>query len=175
MQAMAEVEGNVMRVKEAQMLMDRDIGPLSIEVQRALSTTDDLFYHAPESAPSSDMESLIRNSEDMLRESQTVLADTEYIGNQTLLQLGRQREQLQHANRSLEGVQVAAVRAKEILVRMSHRACRTRLGLYASIAVLTCANGFVIYCIIRRHARKASGADDVPADDTDDDGVPGFL
>lgn len=178
MQAMAEVEGNAMRVREAQMLMDRDIAPLSTEVQRALNSVqkEDLFYHAPDvessNMGSSDMESLIRNSEEMLRESQTVLADTEYIGNETILQLGRQREQLQNANRSLEGVQAAALKAKNILVSMSNRACRTRLGLYVSIATLTAANIFVIYCIIRKHAHKDSGPNNEPQEN--DDGAPGF-
>jgi Snare region anchored in the vesicle membrane C-terminus len=161
MQAMAEVEGNAMRVREAQMLIHRDIGPLSAEVQRALNEMqkEELFYHAPDiesNSPSSDMESLIRNSEEMLRESQTILADTEHIGNQTLFQLGRQREQLQNANRSLEGVQAATQKAKKILVSLSNRACRTRLGLYCSIAVLIAANIFVIYCIIRKHIRKGA-------------------
>jgi Snare region anchored in the vesicle membrane C-terminus len=172
MQAMAEVEGNALRVREAQMLVSRDIGPLAAEVQRALKAAtqqEELFYHAPPldiesnfSSPSSDMDSLIRNSEDLLRESQTICADTEHMGNQTLFQLGRQREQLQNANRSLDGVLAATRQAKTILVNFSKRACRTRLGLYCSVAVLTAANILVIYCIIRKHYaahHKSNGSD----------------
>jgi hypothetical protein len=189
MQAMAEVEGNAMRVREAQMLISRDIGPLAAEVQRALNAMqqEELFYHGPMASgmdssnnnnysgngTSSDMESLIRNSEELLRESQTICADTEHIGNQTLFQLGRQREQLQNANRSLDGVLAATRQAKNILRSMSNRACRTRFGLYCSIAVLTAANIFVIYCIIRkhRHAHKSGGTDN----GGDDAGGPSFF
>lgn len=74
MQGLAEVEGNPMKIREASLRLDRDITPLSREVQRALNNVnrEELFYQAPDaSSPTSrDMESLISNSEDMLRESQ---------------------------------------------------------------------------------------------------------
>jgi hypothetical protein len=75
MQGLAEVEGNPMKVREASQRVERDIAPLTKEVQRALNdgNREELFYQAPNgsgSPTSRDMESLISNSEDLLRESQ---------------------------------------------------------------------------------------------------------
>lgn len=73
MQGLAEVEGNQMKIREASQRMERDIMPLQKEVERTLneSNREELFYHAPsESMTRGDLESLISNSEDMLRESQ---------------------------------------------------------------------------------------------------------
>ena len=74
MQGLAEVEGNPMKIREASLRLERDLTPLSKEVQRALNerNREELFYQAPDpSNPSNrDMESLISNSEDLLRESQ---------------------------------------------------------------------------------------------------------
>lgn len=53
--------------------IERDIGPLAKEVQRALNDTgrEELFYHAPNvDGANRDMESLIQSSDDLLRESQ---------------------------------------------------------------------------------------------------------
>jgi hypothetical protein len=75
MQGLAEVEGNPMKVREASQRVERDIAPLTKEVQRALhnGNREELFYQAPDAAGSPtnrDMESLISSSEDLLRESQ---------------------------------------------------------------------------------------------------------
>jgi hypothetical protein len=71
MQGLAEVEGNPMKVREASQRVERDIGPLAKEVKRALDGgREELFYQAPTGSQSLDMESLISNSEDLLRESQ---------------------------------------------------------------------------------------------------------
>ena len=92
MQGLAEVEGNPMKIREASQKIERDVGPLSREVARALQggngngngngndsseqgNREELFYQAPEingrdyGYNSGDMESLIGSSEDMLRES----------------------------------------------------------------------------------------------------------
>ena len=87
MQGLAEVEGNQMKIKDASQKIERDIGPLSKEVTRALNITgngnenggeggrEELFAQVPGmhgrdyGYNSSDMESLIGSSEDMLRES----------------------------------------------------------------------------------------------------------
>ena len=93
MQGLAEVEGNPMKIREAQQRMDRDIGPLAKEVQRALheSGREELFYNAPNNStgvaggnPNRDMESLIHSSDGLLRESQALCMETEHIGNSTL-------------------------------------------------------------------------------------------
>jgi hypothetical protein len=76
MQGLAEVEGNQMKVREAQQRVERDITPLAREVQRAINDQgrEELFYQAPDPNGSSnnnrDMESLIGSSDDLLRESQ---------------------------------------------------------------------------------------------------------
>ena len=74
MQGLAEVEGNQMKIKEASQRLERDITPLQKEIERALNDTnrEELFYQAPNAASptSGDLEALISNSEDMLRESQ---------------------------------------------------------------------------------------------------------
>ena len=54
------------------MRLERDIGPLAKEVQRALNDTgrEELFYQAPTAGDGNrDMESLIQSSDDLLRES----------------------------------------------------------------------------------------------------------
>jgi hypothetical protein len=72
MHGLAEVEGNHMKIREASQRVERDIGPLTKEVQRAMNDgqREELFYQAPTGSPSRDMESLISSSDDMLRESQ---------------------------------------------------------------------------------------------------------
>jgi hypothetical protein len=75
MHGLAEVEGNQMKVREAQQRVERDITPLSREVQRAINDQgrEELFYQAPDpnaNPDSRDMESLIGSSDDLLRESQ---------------------------------------------------------------------------------------------------------
>lgn len=164
MQGIAEIEGNVMRVTEARKLLERDIGPLAKEVKRALNEMgrEELFYQSPDiehSSPyQSDMDSLIQSSDDLLRESQSILMETEYIGDQTLQQMGRQREQLRNAGGSLEVVQNAAGQARRILTNMSRRACRSRLALYVMIGTLAAANLFVLYRIYKKHHHHVSPA-----------------
>ena len=169
MLAEAEVSGDDVRVTAAKQHLERDIAPLSREVQRQLTemtSKEELFYQAPDiehgggtTGTGSDMESLIQSSEDLLRESQSVLAETEQIGTHTLHQMGRQREQMQNARGSLEAVQHAAGRAHAILASMSRRACRSRLALYVMIAVLGAANLWVLYAIYKKH-HPASSEDD---------------
>jgi hypothetical protein len=82
MQGLAEVEGNQMKIREAQQRLERDVTPLAKEVSRALQETaggdtggarEELFYQAPGRTVAQnnirDMESLIGSSDDMLRES----------------------------------------------------------------------------------------------------------
>jgi vesicle transport through interaction with t-SNAREs protein 1 len=157
MQGLAEVEGDVMRTREAQQRLERDIGPLAKEVQRALTETggrEELFYQAPDIEQGSSMDSLLQSSDDLLRESQSILAETEHIGTTTLQQMGRQREQINNANTSLAAVQAVAVQAKNILVSMSRRAFKSKLALYAMIAALAMANFYVLYRIFKKHHKS---------------------
>jgi hypothetical protein len=78
MQGLAEVEGNPMKIKEAQQRLERDITPLAREVFRALQESspggisaggrEELFAQA-NAGIGRDMEALIGSSEDLLRES----------------------------------------------------------------------------------------------------------
>jgi hypothetical protein len=127
MHGLAEVEGNPMKVREAQQRMDRDIGPLAREVQRALheSGREELFSggfsggggggDGSNSNDFRDMESLISNSDALLRESQALCFETEHIGNITLNQMGQQREQLEGANRNISATMAVALQARIVL------------------------------------------------------------
>jgi vesicle transport through interaction with t-SNAREs protein 1 len=150
MQAMAEVQGNPMLVRDARNLLDRDIKPLSMEVEKQLHDMgrEELFYQAPDiegGGTPSDMDALIHSSDSLLRESQSILAETEQIGTSTLQQMGRQREQLQNSNRHLDALRAATLQAKNILVSMSWRAWRSKFALYVMIAILSFANLYVLY------------------------------
>lgn len=81
MQATAEVEGNALRVHDAQNLVKRDLEPLQGEVDKSLrgnaadlelGNTEDLFYRPPDVNGSQSMstQALLQSSEDLLRESQ---------------------------------------------------------------------------------------------------------
>jgi vesicle transport through interaction with t-SNAREs 1 len=171
MQGLAETEGNSLRVGEARSLLQRDVTPLAKEIQRALNDMgrDELFPNAAGSAAgavaashsyqppdmdhgsSSDLEALIQSSDDLLRESQSILAETEHIGTSTLHQMGRQREQIENANHSLEAVTRVALEARGILTRMSRRAFKNKLFLYFMIALLGSANLYVLYLTYKKH------------------------
>lgn len=186
MQSQAAEQQDLLRVTEAQQRLERDIAPLAREVSRQLQEIqrqeEELFYRPPRAdvedgngnynnennSSSMMMQSLIQSSDELLRESQSILVETEYIGNQTLQQMGRQREQLHHTHASLAAVQEAATRAHVLLRDMSRRACRSRLALYAMIAVLSAAHVWVLYAIYKKHHRQ-------PAPESEGDGGAGFL
>lgn len=80
MQAMAEVEGNAFKTQEAQNLLRRDLTPLQEEVAKSKRlggsiteemNREDLFYRPPTNVDQMlTTQSLMLNSEDLLRESQ---------------------------------------------------------------------------------------------------------
>mmetsp|Transcript_30113 Transcript_30113/g.82734 ORF Transcript_30113/g.82734 Transcript_30113/m.82734 type:complete len:223 (-) Transcript_30113:1037-1705(-) len=171
MQAMAEIEGNAHGIDESKKLLQRDIAPLAKEISRQLNKSkpqttaerEELFYNAPNiessihatnTGSSDDMESLIQNSDDMLRESRSILAETEEIGTRTLQQMGRQREQMENANQNLSAIQTVAIQAKNVLGSMAFRAWKSKVTLYCMIAALMAANGYVLYLIHKKHTKK---------------------
>lgn len=170
MQATAEVEGNSLRVSESQQLLVRDIGPLSKEIEKQLNKQE-LFYQAPDidSNNNNDLESLIQSSDSLLRESQSILADTEYVGNQTLLQMGQQREQLFNAQGNLSSLRGTVEQAKNILTSMSRRACRSKLALYVMIAFLASLDIWILVLIYKKHHPSSQSGGD---ENGDDDVVP---
>lgn len=186
MLAMAEVEGNAVHVTEAKYLLERDITPLSKEIQRTIQTIQNQnnhselisssggnrsahgMYQAPNPHHNfdveanfyrnngSDMDALIQNSDDLLRESQSILNETEYIGNETIQQMYLQREQLTNAQQSLHNVRVVMATSGRILKSMSQRACRSRLFLYMLIGALISLDLFVLYCIYKKHTKHGT-------------------
>ena len=165
MQAMAEVQGNPLKVREAKNLLERDIQPLSKEIEKQLNemSREELFYQAPDiESGNSDLDSLIHSSDSLLRESQSILAETEQIGTATLQQMGRQREQLENSNRQLDAVLAATLRAKNILVSMSWRAWKSKFGLYCMIFLLSSANLYVLYRNFKKKHASQDNNDDTP-------------
>jgi len=115
------------RMREVSQWIERDVTPLAKEeVQRTLQAMgrDELF--AANSQRDVEMAQLsFRNlhgiwcwwrqrhdhSDHLLRESQAIVAETEHIGTVTLQQMGRQREQLQNTQNSLQAIQAVATQA----------------------------------------------------------------
>ena len=158
MQGLAELEGNnVMKIREASQRLERDIAPLAKEVQRALGSEQEqqqerqrqeLFYQAPNvdgnnnnnNNNNEDMEALISSSEDLLRQSMSLMVETETIGNSTIQQMVQQREQLQNARTNIDRTREIAEQAATVLRDMSRRAFRNKQCLYVMIGLLGIAN-----------------------------------
>ena len=204
MQATAEIQNDARRITESKYLLQRDIGPLSKEIQRILSQLppqptgsssgssssqyrNELFssttstnnsnsnsnsYQAPttsnffniESGDDTMLDSLIQSSDELLRESQSVLFETEGIGNQTIRQLVQQREQLIQTHGTLESLTTIMASSKRIITSMSRRACRNRLVLYMIIGVLMVLNVATLYWMYdRKYASHQNDHDKNPA------------
>jgi len=151
MQGLAEVEGNPMKIREASQKIERDVNPLAREIARHLNSGNDgareeLFYRAPAvngrdyGYNSGDMEALIGSSDDMLRESLSLTMETERIGNSTLEQMGRQREQLQGANANIERTRQIVEQARVVITEIGRRAFNNKLVLYVMVGVLIFGN-----------------------------------
>ncbi|KAL3906457.1 MAG: hypothetical protein SGARI_004000 [Bacillariaceae sp.] len=166
MQGLAEVEGNQLKIREAQQRLERDVAPLAKEVSRALQETagsggdangarEELFYQAPGRTAAQnnirDMESLIGNSNDLLQESLSLTMETEQIGNDTIGQMTRQREQIQGANSNARHVREIAEQASVVLTDMGRKAFRSKLVLYVMIGVLIKAN---LWAFVRMLKKK---------------------
>mmetsp|Transcript_16000 Transcript_16000/g.44863 ORF Transcript_16000/g.44863 Transcript_16000/m.44863 type:complete len:215 (+) Transcript_16000:113-757(+) len=167
MQGLAEVEGNPMKIREAQQRVDRDVGPLSKEVQRALQqappasgpseqqSREELFanHQSGMDQHSRDLESLITSSDDLLRESQALMVESETIGNSTLGQMGRQRDQLHNANSNVDATLAMAGQAGAILTSMSRKAWRSKMSLYVMIIILFSLNLWLLIRILKKNGK----------------------
>jgi vesicle transport through interaction with t-SNAREs protein 1 len=162
MQGLAEVEGNQMKIREASQRIERDITPLSTEVARALQDSsnggrEELFYQAPEAHQRGDgtldrdMEALIGSSHDMLTESLSLAMETEQIGNSTIDQLSRQRQQLQGANLNIARTREIANHAASIMGEMSRKAFRNKMCLYGMIGTLILLNLWALIRLFKKH------------------------
>lgn len=164
MQGLAEVEGNPMKIREASQKIERDVLPLSREVARALNGgnetgggREELFYQAPGANGGGngynpgDMESLIGSSESMLRESLSLTMETERIGNSTLEQMGRQREQLQGANANIIRTREVVVQASRVLTELGRKSFNNKLALYVMVGILIFANCWALTRWLGKH------------------------
>lgn len=146
--------------------LTKEIAPLKKEIEYQLRQQE-LFYQAPGSSNSSTFqnttnyhgdtassstttERLIQSSDDLLRESQAILLETEQVGNHTLIQMGQQREQLQNTNANLEAVLRATSEARRILKSIGRRAFQSKLFLHVLIALLILANLWVLIKIYHK-------------------------
>lgn len=153
-----------MKIREASQRLERDIGPLAKEVDRALQDSssgggrEELFYHAPSTGHQRgdgtldrDMEALIGSSHDMLQESLSLAMETEQIGIVTIDQMGRQREQLQGANLNIARTREIANQAASVLGEMSRKAFRNKLCLYIMIGSLIVLNLWALVRLLSKH------------------------
>jgi hypothetical protein len=174
MENIAEEGGDAFQISESKFRIQRDITPLMNEVDRALKEKENvgdvldperremLFSGGGYRAPSlggdgnsgDDMEMLIRNSEDMLRESQALCYNSEQMGADTLFSMNRQREQLNNASDYLAAARAHVDHAKVLLGSMSRKAIRNKMFLYTIIAILVAANILVLVAIIKKKLKK---------------------
>ncbi|CAB9531206.1 expressed unknown protein [Seminavis robusta] len=161
MQGLAEVEGNPNRVMESKQRIERDIGPLSREVKRQLNDLgrQDLFgdttgtYQAPNGSFDenyNDMDRLLSNSEDMLRNSLQLCSDSEEVGTSTLLQMGRQREQLETTSGHIDATRSAVEQASVVLRSMGSKAFRNKAFLKGVIVLMGLLNLWAFVHMVRR-------------------------
>lgn len=99
---------------------------------------------------------LIQESEKLLLNSQSLCAESEQIGSETINTMGMQREQLYRTHDRLRGANEYIEQAGIILRDMRRKVFRNKLFLYSVIALLIVANVIVILTIIVR-AFKGKG------------------
>lgn len=174
MEQIAAKSGDAFKINESKRRVDQEIMPLLQEVDKSIQEREnggfqqqhqqrmELFdgYRAPALDQDDDMEMLIRNSEDLLRESQAMCAESEQTGAETLNLMGRQREQLQNANSHLVGAQAYFVEAKDILKQMTRKALKNKRFLQGIIALLILANFTVFVAILKKKSKKGRHDDD---------------
>lgn len=135
MEQLASESGDAFKIKESKRRVEQDIMPLLHEVDRAVKEREmgslqqqqqrnELFsgYRAPslvrDDNDDDDLEMLIRNSEDLLRESQALCSESEQTGSETLTIMGRQRDQLHNTSSHLVGARAYLTEAKDVLQQM---------------------------------------------------------
>lgn len=172
MEQIATESGDTFKVKETQRRVEQDIMPLLQEVDRAVKEREsggfqqhqqqrnELFsgYRAPTLGQNDnnedDLEMLIRNSEDLLRESQAFCTASEQTGTETLSLMGRQREQLQNASGHMAGTRAYLTDAKDLLQQMTRKALKNKRFLQGIIAILIVANMVAFAAIIMKKRKK---------------------
>merc|ERR1719354_1131819 len=151
MEQIAEESGDAFKINQSKRRVPEEIMPLLTEVDRTTQERQngtflqqeqqraELFsgYRAPTlgggqgSTDVDDMNMIIRNSEDLLRESQALCVETEETGAETLNMM----------------------EAKDILQAMSRKAIRNKLFLKGIIVLLILANFLVFMAKLKRKRR----------------------
>jgi len=176
MEQIAAESGEAYKINESKRRVEQEIMPLLQEVDRTIQEREnggfqqqhqqqrtELFsgYRAPGlDQDDNDMEMLIRNSEDLLRESQALCMESEQVGADTLNLMGRQRDQLQNASSHLVGAQAYFMEAKDILQQMTRKALRNKRFLQGIIALLILANITAFVAILKKKSKKGRYDDD---------------
>jgi hypothetical protein len=97
------------------------------------------------SAPLTDLETRMHDSEHLLRETQALCADSEQIGASTLETMGRQREQIERSSNLIQQSLENTEQARRIMKEMASRALRNKMVLYCMIALLLIGNVMAIH------------------------------
>jgi len=185
MEQIAEESGDSFQIQESKRRVEQELNPLWNEVDRAMKQQQnplqhpdsqnrtELFsgYRAPnlnQDGSDDDMEMLIRNSEDLLLESQNLCYASEETGAETLNLMGRQREQLQNAGNHLAGARAYLDDASDVLKSMTRKAMRNKRFLQGVVALLVVANILVFIADVKKklgRGRRSGGANVGSADD----------
>merc|ERR1712151_622180 len=158
MLGLAEVSNDNIKIQKAKRCLEQEIEPLSMEVSRSLaeknsntavSSKQDLFNGA-DIDRRKDLNSLLGDSNAMIRESQRLCFDSEQVATSTLETMTRQRSQLENASGFLDQTLEVTNQAGVILKDMSYKALRNKIFLYSIVAVLVAANLYALYRIFTK-------------------------
>merc|ERR1711862_460514 len=97
-----------------------------------------------------DLNSLLGDSNAMLRESQRYCFDSEQVATSTLETMTKQRTQLENASGYLDQTLEATNQAGVILKDMSYKALRNKIFLYSVVGLLIAANLYALYRIFTK-------------------------
>lgn len=97
-----------------------------------------------------DTQALIQNSEALLLDAQGLCIESEQIGSETIMTMGRQRDQLENAAGYMTGAMEVLDQARDILEAMHRKAKRNKRVLYGIIVLLIIANISVIIAIVKK-------------------------
>ena len=77
--------------------------------------------------------------------------ETERIGNSTLEQMGRQREQLQGANANIIRTREVVVQASRVLTELGRKSFNNKVVLYVMVGILIFANCWALTRWLGKH------------------------
>lgn len=87
----------------------------------------------------------------MLQESLALTMDSERIGNSTLEQMGRQRDQLQGARGNIGRIREIAEQSSLVMKEISRRALKNKMFLYVLVGLLIILNFWALTRLFNKH------------------------